>query len=114
MKEITLQRTYDVYTTIEIIKENDKYMALVNRNFDDLWKEQDKYKCWIQNDGLICVEANIYEENESIKEAFIEYIENNGIRYARQCTCCGKGMNEGYFAEYEYFCSTSCLYTEYP
>ena len=36
-----------------------------------------------------------------------------GDKYARCCTCCGKGMNEGYFAEYEYFCSDSCLHTEY-
>jgi hypothetical protein len=37
-----------------------------------------------------------------------------GDKYARKCTCCGKGMNEGYFAEYEYFCSTECLFTEFP
>jgi hypothetical protein len=36
-----------------------------------------------------------------------------GNKYARCCTCCGKGMNEGYFADYEYFCSDSCLHTEY-
>jgi hypothetical protein len=34
-------------------------------------------------------------------------------KYARCCTCCGNGMNEGYFANYEYFCSDSCLRTEY-
>ena len=34
-------------------------------------------------------------------------------KYARLCTCCGKGMNEGYFANYEYFCSDDCLHTEY-
>lgn len=36
-----------------------------------------------------------------------------GDKYARSCNCCGKGMNEGYFADYEYFCSDSCLRTEY-
>jgi hypothetical protein len=36
-----------------------------------------------------------------------------GNKYARSCTCCGKGMNEGYFADYEYFCSDTCLRTEY-
>ena len=36
-----------------------------------------------------------------------------GDKYARCCTCCGNGMNEGYFADYEYFCSDSCLHTEY-
>jgi hypothetical protein len=37
-----------------------------------------------------------------------------GDRYARSCNCCGEGMNEGYFVDYEYFCSKSCLSTEYP
>ena len=37
-----------------------------------------------------------------------------GDKYARSCNCCGKGMNEGYFADYEYFCSDECLYTEFP
>ena len=36
-----------------------------------------------------------------------------GDKYARSCNCCGKGMNEGYFANYEYFCSDECLYTQY-
>ena len=36
-----------------------------------------------------------------------------GNKYARLCTCCGKGMNEGYFASYEYFCSDNCLRTEF-
>ena len=37
-----------------------------------------------------------------------------GDKYARVCTCCHSGMNEGYFADYEYFCSDDCLYTEFP
>ena len=37
-----------------------------------------------------------------------------GDKYARICTCCNSGMNEGYFAEYEYFCNDDCLYTEFP
>jgi hypothetical protein len=36
-----------------------------------------------------------------------------GDKYARCCTCCGDGMNEGYFANYEYFCSDKCLHTQY-
>jgi hypothetical protein len=36
-----------------------------------------------------------------------------GNKYARLCTCCGKGMNDGYFANDEYFCSDSCLWTEF-
>ena len=36
-----------------------------------------------------------------------------GDKYARICTCCHSGMNQGYFANYEYFCSDNCLHTEY-
>ena len=36
-----------------------------------------------------------------------------GNKYARICTCCHSGMNEGYFANYEYFCSDKCLHTQY-
>lgn len=36
----------------------------------------------------------------------------DGIRYARQCTECRKGMNEGYVIEGgdEYYCSDPCLH----
>ena len=35
----------------------------------------------------------------------------NGIRYARQCTECRNGMNEGFVIEggMEYYCSDACL-----
>ena len=36
-----------------------------------------------------------------------------GDKYARCCNRCDKGMNEGYFANYEYFCSDECLHTQY-
>lgn len=32
--------------------------------------------------------------------------------YARVCTACGKGTNDGYFANGDIFCSDSCLRTE--
>jgi len=33
-------------------------------------------------------------------------------KYARECTACGKGMNEGYIIGdgMEYYCSDACLY----
>ena len=36
----------------------------------------------------------------------------DGIRYARQCTACGAGMNKGYIIEggCEYYCSDLCLH----
>ena len=35
-------------------------------------------------------------------------------KFARECTACGKGMNEGYCIEsgMEYYCSDACLHTE--
>ena len=35
-------------------------------------------------------------------------------KFARECTACGKGMNEGYCIEsgIEYYCSDACLHTE--
>jgi hypothetical protein len=36
-----------------------------------------------------------------------------GDKYARICSCCGDGMNEGYFVDYDYYCSDTCLHTEY-
>jgi hypothetical protein len=55
---------------------------------------------------------SIYTEEMKQCEVIEEVVK--GDKYARCCTCCGKGMNEGYFADYEYFCSDSCLHTEYP
>jgi hypothetical protein len=54
---------------------------------------------------------SIYTEEMVQCEVVKEVVK--GDKYARKCTCCGKGMNEGYFADYEYFCSDSCLHTEY-
>jgi hypothetical protein len=55
---------------------------------------------------------SIYTEEMVQCEVIEEVVK--GDKYARCCTCCGNGMNEGYFADYEYFCSDSCLHTEYP
>ena len=36
-----------------------------------------------------------------------------GEKYARKCDKCGKGMNSGYFADYEYYCTDECLHTQF-
>jgi hypothetical protein len=54
---------------------------------------------------------SIYTEEMVQCEVIEEVVK--GDKYARCCTCCGNGMNEGYFANYEYFCSDSCLRTEF-
>ena len=35
--------------------------------------------------------------------------------FARQCSCCDKGMNEGYVINggEEYYCADECLHTKY-
>ena len=42
-KQFMLEKTFDVQTTIEIVETDGKYYAEVNRNFDDLWEEDDEY-----------------------------------------------------------------------
>lgn len=38
-----------------------------------------------------------------------------GDKFARQCSHCGNGMNEGYIiGEFEYFCNEDCLFKYYP
>lgn len=54
---------------------------------------------------------SIYTEEMKQCEVIEEVVK--GDKYSRSCTCCGEGMNKGYFANYEYFCSDSCLRTEY-
>jgi hypothetical protein len=34
-------------------------------------------------------------------------------KYAHKCDKCGCGMNDGYFVDYEYYCSDTCLHTIY-
>jgi hypothetical protein len=114
-KEFILERNYEINTSIEIIESNGRYYAKVNRDLDNLWQEQDEYECWIDEPNNLMTEENKDEqEYDAIIETFCSYIKENGIKYARKCTCCGKGMNEGYFADYEYFCDNDCLYTEFP
>jgi hypothetical protein len=116
-KEFTLPKTYDVNVTIEIIKENDSYVALVNRNFDELWKEQDRYDCWIENNEDFCTEPNNTEqEYDAIVDTFRDYVLINSIdTYARKCDKCNNGMNEGYvvYGGDEYYCSPECLHQVY-
>jgi hypothetical protein len=107
-----IERTIEVEIKIIINKEQEKYFAYV---FDDMSQEALKSECWIEDDGQLMTEpVSSDEEYDCVIEAFCSYIKENGVKYARKCTCCGKGMNEGYFANYEYFCTDECLHTEYP
>ena len=65
------------------------------------------------NDKFKALGNSIYtaemEQCEVIKE------EVRGDKYARKCTCCGKGMNEGYIlgGGQEYYCTDECLHEKY-
>ena len=116
-KQFTLERTYDAYVTIEIVKRtNGKYYAEIDRNLDDLWQENDEYECWIDEPDNLMTEGNLTEEEyDAIIETFREYIIANGVKYARKCDKCGSGMNEGYCVEggEEYYCTPKCLHEVY-
>jgi hypothetical protein len=115
-QEFTLKKTYEVTTTIEIVKNNDRYYAKVHRNFDDLWEENDEYECWIDDPSNPMTEENSTEaEYDAIIETFCSYINANGVKFARQCSECKKGMNSGYIIGNgdEYYCSDECLHKEY-
>ena len=61
-KQFTLERTYDAYITIEIVERNKRYYAVVDRNLDDLWQEDDEYECWIDEPDNLMTEENSTEE----------------------------------------------------
>lgn len=118
-KEFKHERTYEVFTTIEIVKSvNGKYYAEVSRTIDadSIWAENDEYECWVDEPNNIMTEENPTEEEyDAIIETFYSYIKNNGINYARKCDKCGNGMNEGYIVGGgdEYYCSPECLHQVY-
>lgn len=111
-----LEKTFDVNTTINIVERNGRYYAEVDRNFDDLWEENDEYECWIDEPDNIMTEENPTEqEYDAIIETFREYIITNGIKYARKCDKCNGGMNDGYVVGggEDYYCSPECLHQVY-
>jgi hypothetical protein len=106
-----IERTIEVETKITIKKEDDLYFAYV---YDELGHITRKLNCWLEDKNLYTEECYTDQEYDCVIDCFRSFIEANGTKYARKCTCCGKGMNEGFFADYEYFCDNDCLYTEFP
>jgi len=105
-----IERTIDVEIKITIKKEDDLYFAYV---YDELGQNTRRLRCWLEDENLYTEECYTDQEYDCVIECFMEFIVANGTKYARKCTCCGKGMNEGYIADDEYFCSDSCLHTEF-
>jgi len=48
-------------------------------------------------------------------DRYCEFDTTTAEVFPRKCSCCGKGMTEGYCIDggEEYFCSDECLHTEY-
>lgn len=105
-----IEKTIEVEIKITIEKEENLYYAFV---YDELGQSTKKLHCWVEDDNLYTEECDTEQEYDCVIETFRSYIKENGIKYARKCSKCNNGMNEGYFANYEYFCSDSCLHTKY-
>jgi len=107
-----IEKTIEVEIKIKINKEQEKYFAYV---FDDMSQEALKSECWIEDDGQLMTEpVSSDEEYDCVIEAFCSYIKENGIKYARKCTKCNNGMNEGYIiGNGEYYCTDECLHKVY-
>ena len=107
--------------TIQIVKRtNGKYYAEIVKNIEDVWNENEEYECWIDEPSkgifnLMTEENPNQEQYDAISETFCSYIKENGVKYARECTKCKCGMNEGFIVGGgdEYFCTTKCLYQDY-
>jgi hypothetical protein len=117
-KNYTLERSYSVDTDIEILlNDNNEIYANVTRDISGgLWKEEESYTIDIDVNGEIILEENQSEDEwDTIMEVFKEHIATNGVKYARKCDKCGKGMNEGYCigGGEEYYCNPECLHQVY-
>jgi hypothetical protein len=78
-KQFTLERTYDAFTTIEIMERNGFYYAKVTRTIDaeNVWVENDECECWIDGNNLMTEENLTEEEYDAIIETFRAYIIKN-------------------------------------
>lgn len=110
-----LERTIEVEYKIKIKKEKEKYFAYV---YDELSHNTQKIECWIEDNytgNLMAEECNTEAEYDAVIDSFKAFILTNGIKYARMCDKCGKGMNEGYVVNggEEYYCNDECLHQIY-
>jgi len=67
-----------------------------------------------QEDAIVKFNAlgdEIYRQE--LEQCNIVFEAIKGNKYARKCDKCGCGMDEGYVAGTEYYCSDTCLHTIY-
>ena len=113
--KFTITQTSETILDIEIVKQDDKYIAKVKRDY--FLTDEDEYECWIEDgEQLMCEPASSDEEYDAIIETFKAFIlANSKNKYARKCTKCGCGMNEGFVINdgEEYYCGDDCLHKVY-
>ena len=117
-KNFELKKTYTTDVEIEIlINDEGQFYADVKRNIGEgLLSEEESYCITIDKDGSIQIEENTSEaEWDAIMDTFEKYIIANGVKYARKCSKCNVGMNEGFIIANgdEYYCSDNCLHQVY-
>jgi hypothetical protein len=71
--QFTIIQTSETILNIEIVKEENKYIAKVKRDY--FITDEDEYECWIEDDGQLMTEpVSSDEEYDAIIETFIQYL----------------------------------------
>lgn len=106
-----LPKEVEVETKITIVKKDTMYYAVIKQ---EGYSTKEVF-CFIDEfGGTDADECRTDDEHNAVTETFQNYIIANGVKYARKCDKCGKGMNDGFVSNgTEYYCSNECLCTEY-
>jgi hypothetical protein len=71
--QFTITQTSETILNIEIVKEKNKYIAKVKRDY--FITDEDEYECWIEDNGtFMCEPTSSDEEYDAIIETFCNYI----------------------------------------
>lgn len=70
--QFTITQTSETILNIEIVKEKNKYIAKVKRDY--FITDEDEYECWIEDGTLMCEPTSSDEEYDAIIETFCNYI----------------------------------------
>ena len=99
----------------EIKNELKKILSKINIQVISAWNDslEDTTEAVILENCDKMAYNNWLKDLENLYNNISSPTTKEGEKYARKCDKCGKGMNEGYFANYKYFCSDKCLHTEY-
>ena len=106
-----LPKEIEVKTNITILKKGEYYYASIEAE----GYGTKEVECFIDRAGGTDADScDTDDEWNAVTETFQNYIIANGIKYARKCDKCNKGMNNGFVSNgIECYCSEECLYTEY-